>query len=134
MLFNSRLKPSEGVTISDGAREIHGISDEDVADAPTWADVYEQVAEIINGKTLVIYNAGFDTGILFEMSDVYNLPQLQPKRVICAMLEFSQWYGSWSEYHQSYTWQPLYGGDHTALGDCLATLDVIKTMAKSVEP
>jgi hypothetical protein len=33
-----------------------------------------------------------------------------------------------NDYHQFYTWQKLPGGDHSALGDCLATLKVIKDM------
>ncbi len=37
--------------------------------------------------------------------------------------------GEWNYYHQSYKWPKLQGGDHTAVGDCQATLRVINEMA-----
>jgi DNA polymerase-3 subunit epsilon len=42
---------------------------------------------------------------------------------------YSQWVGEWNDYHQDYKWQRLPGGDHSALGDCKATLEVIRRMA-----
>jgi DNA polymerase III subunit epsilon len=45
------------------------------------------------------------------------------------MLWYSQWVGERNEYHGDYKWQRLPGGDHSALGDCKATLEVIEAMA-----
>jgi DNA polymerase-3 subunit epsilon len=42
---------------------------------------------------------------------------------------YSQWIGDWNDYHGNYKWQRLPGGDHSALGDCRATLAVLKQMA-----
>ena len=47
----------------------------------------------------------------------------------CAMLEYAKWVGDWDDYHCSFRWQKLQGGDHSSLGDCRATLDVIRKMA-----
>lgn len=46
------------------------------------------------------------------------------------MLKYAQWYGEYSEYWGDYKWQPLPGGDHTALGDSLAALECLKEMAR----
>ena len=45
------------------------------------------------------------------------------------MLEYAKFVGEWNNYHGNYRWQKLEGGDHSAAGDCLATLEVIRTMA-----
>jgi DNA polymerase-3 subunit epsilon len=42
---------------------------------------------------------------------------------------YAQFVGDWNEYHGNYKWQRLPGGDHSALGDCRATLAVLKEMA-----
>ncbi|NJL65352.1 MAG: hypothetical protein HC903_30705 [Methylacidiphilales bacterium] len=47
----------------------------------------------------------------------------------CAMHYYSQYVGEWNDYHGNYKWQKLPGGDHSALGDCHATLKIIKQMA-----
>ena len=38
--------------------------------------------------------------------------------------------GQWDDYYQNYRWQRLPEGDHSALGDCRATLEVIRRMAQ----
>jgi DNA polymerase-3 subunit epsilon len=39
--------------------------------------------------------------------------------------------GDWNDYHDNYKWHKLRGGDHSALGDCLATLELIRQMASA---
>jgi DNA polymerase-3 subunit epsilon len=46
------------------------------------------------------------------------------------MLAYSKYVGEWNDYRKDFKWQKLQGGDHSALGDCRATLEVIKKMAK----
>jgi DNA polymerase-3 subunit epsilon len=41
---------------------------------------------------------------------------------------YAGWYGCYSEYWNDFQWQKLPGGDHTALGDCLAVWDILQTM------
>jgi DNA polymerase-3 subunit epsilon len=47
----------------------------------------------------------------------------------CAMQRYAEWYGEWNDYFGSFRWQRLEGGDHSALGDCRATLELIRKMA-----
>ena len=49
-----------GIPIPDGAREVHGISDDDVKDAPPFMVIAAELAEALRGAVPVAYNAGFD--------------------------------------------------------------------------
>jgi DNA polymerase-3 subunit epsilon len=50
--------------IPDGAREVHGISDDDVKDAPTFAQIAADIAEALRGTVPAAYNASFDKGFV----------------------------------------------------------------------
>jgi len=45
----------------------------------------------------------------------------------CAMDIYAQFIGEINPQTGTYKWQKLQGGDHTALGDCEATLSIIKS-------
>jgi DNA polymerase-3 subunit epsilon len=79
----------------------------------------------------VIYNAQFDVRLIQQSLARHKLlpVELNPDDVNCAMLMYSAWVGELWPYG-GYKWQKLESGDHTALGDCLATLDLIKKMAR----
>jgi DNA polymerase-3 subunit epsilon len=80
---------------------------------------------------VVIYNAEFDTRLLDQTCQRYGLDVLTDGGIKfeCAMLWYAQFVGDWSDYHGGYRWQPL-GGGHRALGDCQATLGVIREMMR----
>jgi len=46
------------------ALKVHGLTDEFLADKPTFAQIAAELAEFIAGAELVIHNADFDTGFL----------------------------------------------------------------------
>ncbi len=50
--------------IDEGAYEVHGISNEFLADKPRFKDVVEDFMAFVNGAELVIHNAPFDVGFL----------------------------------------------------------------------
>lgn len=50
--------------IDHGAIEVHGITNEFLADKPFFADVYAKMLEYLNGAELIIHNAAFDVGFL----------------------------------------------------------------------
>lgn len=127
VLLNQRIKPRG--EISQGAYHVHGISLEDLKDCPSFPDVYHQIKSILQGKQIVIYNAQFDVGILNSDCSRHDLKRLKIDSH-CAMEWYAQYCGDWSDYHGNYRWYPLTGGDHSALGDCKATLLVIQEMAR----
>jgi DNA polymerase-3 subunit epsilon len=129
VLFNQRVKPLG--EINPDAERIHGISMKALENEPTFNQVYQQLASLTNGKRVLIYNYAFDSRILQEQCKSHNLPAFNWHiDSDCVMLWYAQWYGDWNDYHGNYRWQRLSGGNHSALGDCRATLEVLKSMAK----
>jgi DNA polymerase-3 subunit epsilon len=60
--FHRYLNPQRSV--DEGARAVHGISDEFLADKPRFAEVAVEFLEFIAGTELVIHNAAFDVAFL----------------------------------------------------------------------
>lgn len=50
--------------VPDEAIEIHGITNEFLADKPVFAQIVDQFLDFVRGGTLIIHNAAFDTGFL----------------------------------------------------------------------
>lgn len=155
VLVDTLINPGE--PIPRDATRIHGVTDEMVADAPTFEQVYQQIRQSLQGKRWVIYNKGYDTARLKYECARYWLPQIVPAEmgitetfygwwqsheraeIYCAMEMFAEVYCDFSEYHGNFKWQNLavaadhYGLKewlaHNALGDALMTLSVVKEMA-----
>lgn len=129
-LLDTLVKPKGKIPID--AYEIHGIGSVTVKNASVWPEIDDQVSYIIqNASRVVIYNASYDTRLLRQTRQLYNLPPLDVPRhhYQCAMKRYAEFYGDWRGSQRGFRWQPLQGGNHRALGDCLATLNVIKKMA-----
>lgn len=60
--FHVYLKPDR--LVDPEAYAIHGISDEFLADKPTFADTAKTFLDFIRGADLIIHNASFDIGFL----------------------------------------------------------------------
>jgi len=60
--FHCYLNPDR--QIDDGAIEVHGITNEFLADKPRFPDIAQDFIEFISGAELVIHNAAFDVGFL----------------------------------------------------------------------
>ncbi|MBN1225164.1 MAG: 3'-5' exonuclease [Candidatus Aminicenantes bacterium] len=129
VLLDTLVRPTQPIPLS--ATAIHGISDTDVLKAPSFPEVYGRVQRILFGKRIVVYNAQFDLRLIRQTLSRHNLLPygLDRDQAECAMLAYSAWVGEqWPD--GGYKWQKLVSGDHTAVGDCLATLALIKRMAE----
>lgn len=115
--------------IPPGATRIHGITDERVARAPRFEQIYPAFAEVLRGRTLIIYNVGYDRDMIRQTCERYGLAVPEVVDWQCAMLMYAQWYGDWNDYRGNYRWQKLTGGDHSAIGDCRATYRLMQRMA-----
>jgi DNA polymerase-3 subunit epsilon len=112
------------------ASNIHGITADRVQVAPLWADLWPAIRSILAERTVVIYNANYDTRLLGQSCALAGfLFDYSLSGFTCAMQRYSAYVGDWNNYHGNYRWQKLPSGDHSALGDCLATLAVLKQMA-----
>ncbi|MGX9986870.1 3'-5' exonuclease [Chryseobacterium sp. POL2] len=52
--------------------EVHGISPEDVADAPSFEDIWHEAEELMYGNLMIAHNASFDAGVLRSCLDYYG--------------------------------------------------------------
>ena len=131
-VYNGRFKPS--LPIHWKAAKVHGLTADVLTHEPTFASQYEAIKTILENKRVLIYNAAFDVPILRKTCQLYDC-RLITFRGGCVMEQYAAFVGEWNDYHGSYRWQRLPEGDHSALGDCRATLDILKTMAAAyVEP
>lgn len=59
--------------------DIHGISPDDIRDAPSMEQVWHELSNIVDGQVLVAHNARFDIGVLVASLAAYDVacPDLQ---------------------------------------------------------
>ncbi|MDH4395405.1 MAG: DNA polymerase III subunit epsilon [Limnobacter sp.] len=60
--FHQYINPERAV--DHGAFEVHGISNEMLADKPKFAQIVDDFLKFVEGSTLIIHNAAFDIGFL----------------------------------------------------------------------
>lgn len=117
--------------IPAAATAVHHITDEMVKHAPSFFERYKELSALAAGRIVVIYNKAYDMRLIDQsITRFSSYPLLVPLRWDCAMLAYSKYVGEWNDYRKDFKWQKLQGGDHSALGDCRATLEVIKKMAR----
>lgn len=77
--FHAYINP--GREVPQGAIEIHGLTNEFLADKPKFAEVVADFIEFIRGAELVIHNAAFDVGFL---NNELGLLQLESIDQVCS--------------------------------------------------
>lgn len=139
-LIDTLVRPARPIPAD--ATAIHGITDQMVATAPSWADVRGQLLELIaSGRHLVIYNAGYDLRLI-RQSDAMQGLETPPMAAHCAMLTYAEHWGEIDRRGTGYRWQRLgnaaaqqgveiQGTAHRALADCLTTLGILRAIAKT---
>lgn len=60
--FHQYINPQRD--IDDGAIEVHGITNQFLADKPLFSDIAEDFLRFIDGAELIIHNAPFDVGFI----------------------------------------------------------------------
>jgi DNA polymerase-3 subunit epsilon len=82
--FYSLIRPPV-LYIRPDFTEIHGLTVEDVRDAPSFAEVWENsLRPFIGGLPLAAHNAAFDMGVLRAALDWYELP-VPPLKYFCTL-------------------------------------------------
>ncbi len=73
--YHQYLQPKR--EIDEGALQVHGITQEFLADKPLFEDVSDDFIKYIEGAELVIHNAPFDVGFLnAELERITGAPQI----------------------------------------------------------
>lgn len=132
VLLDTYVKALHPERIYEGTRmcafDVHGIGPDKLTNAPTFPEIYEQLKPLLADKRVLIYNVGFDHGMLDAQAEMHGLQPLYAREWIDVMRPFAQWYGN-RKRDGSYRWQKLNGG-HSALEDCQAVLRLIDEMAE----
>jgi len=129
-LMNTFILPTKRKRISKDATSIHGITIKSLQGAPSFIEIYPNLKRLIGKRQVLIYNAQYDERLLEQTAkqDGFKLKALNTD---CIMGWYSAFVGDWNDYHNSFTWQKLPGGNHSAVGDCQASLKVIEKMAST---
>lgn len=137
-LFTSLVRPINAIPPDVVA--IHGITNQMVRHAPTWADVHDCVMHLFSNRKIAIYNAPYDLRMMRQCSDFAGckLPDLS-RQAKCIMNIYSKYVGEWSTKHGNWRWHKLSQaaqacgvdsqGAHRALADCKMTLEVLRYVA-----
>ncbi len=129
LIDNILVKPTRPIPAQ--ATAVHHITDETVKDAPSFKEVWPRLLGLLKDNEVVIYNSEYDVRLVRQTANLYGLA-VPDYRHSCAMLNYAAFLGEWNEHRQSYRWPKLQGGDHSAVGDCKATLELIERMAFTV--
>jgi DNA polymerase-3 subunit epsilon len=82
--YHQYIKPDREV--DEGAIEVHGISNEFLADKPSFGDIMDDFLRFIEASELVIHNASFDVG--FINAELHRLDSAStPVEEQCAVLD-----------------------------------------------
>lgn len=103
-LLYSLVKPH--FSIPAEVTRIHGITDAHVKHAPTWADLWPQLQNILRGRTIGIYNADFDLRMMAQSNQFARLSWRQDGlSAFCIMQLYARFYGE--RRYNSFRWQSL---------------------------
>jgi len=142
-LVRPKRLPGTNILVPDTAAAIHGITDDMLADAPTWEAVHADFCQAVYNRPVVIYNQAYDVRLLRQTAAFCALydPLQWASSIHCAMLAYAEYRGIWNKSKGGYKWHKLTDAAlheginiseiqaHRALGDCRMTLEIIKAMA-----
>ena len=132
-LFERTVRP--GCPIEPGAARVHGHTVKSLVDSPSFREVYPDLLEALCGRRVIVYNAAYDRRVWdAEVGDLGARAALAGPLTAweCAMRRYAVYLGEPTK-RGGYRNQKLPGGDHSSLGDALATLRLIREMARGEE-
>lgn len=141
VLINTLVRPS--VNMPQDAMDIHGITDDDLVDAPSFSKVLPSLHLSTVGRLLLSYNAQFDRRVLAQScrgSDLFK--SFGGAQWRCIMQLYAYWWGEYDFSRGAYRWQRLQtaaerhdlfrlekGAAHRALSDARLALTLLRFMA-----
>lgn len=117
VLLDTLVKPTR--PIPPDATKINNITDEMVADAPTWPEVFPLVKNIITGRKWLAWNSSFDARMMVQSClKTGFLDGMKPDAVasvirdietnhIDAKATYDQWYGEFDKKRKGFKRQRL---------------------------
>ncbi len=142
VLLDTLVKPVGGIPAS--ATAIHGITDDMSQDSPTILELEPELKRLLGPATVAVYNADFDRRLLRQSFEAHGTEKqwLNDCKFVDVMVPYAEFWGEWNDHFQSYRWQSLVSAcrqqgitienAHSAVGDCRATLALLKEMYEKI--
>jgi DNA polymerase-3 subunit epsilon len=134
VLLNTLVKPTGRIPYR--ASLVHGIYDDDVKTAPTFAEVYTAFCNVVGSQPVTIaYNDEFERGILRAVCHRYEqpVPSLEWQCAMRAYMAYARQY-KFSKLGVACQQEGVrVDNAHRALGDCSMTLHLLRKMAAYTE-
>jgi DNA polymerase III epsilon subunit-like protein len=137
VLFETKLRPT--VDIHPEAFAVHEICIHDLDDAPTWPDIAPRLKALLDGRDVVAFNSEFDTRLLAQTAEAFgdDLGAWTFKEHCAMALAVQAFSERANQRYRSISlanaideagveWQ---GQAHSAVGDALTTLALVKAIA-----
>ena len=90
VVFEQLLKPL--IRIPQDATRLHGITDEQVQSAPSWADVWPEIVRITQNRYVGTYNADFDNRMIQQTNRIHQVTPPSSIRFFCVMKLYAEFY------------------------------------------
>ena len=145
VLIDTLVRPSRPIPAE--ATRIHGITNRDVATAPTIAELLPELRRIFGGNPVASYNLEFDARLVLQSCAARNVRWPLESGLEdgeCIMKMYAEFYGAWNHRHNDYRWQKLGnalnqcglavdGSPHRALADARGAVAVLRHIALGLE-
>jgi len=86
--FHRYVNPERAVDLA--ASQVHGLTAEDLADKPRFADIADEFLAFVEGAELLIHNAAFDVGFLDSELERAGRPLISSLCRVTDTLEFAR--------------------------------------------
>lgn len=133
VLLDTLVRPT--CEISPGAYELHNLSADALAAAPTWADLWPQVQALLDGRLVATYNSRFDLRLLLQSCAAHGIHDPVALDPHCLMQLATNHLKSkrWLSLGQACFWLDVTPQPpaHRALGDARTALAVLRAIAEA---
>ncbi len=127
VLFSTLVNPGQPIPPESSA--INGITDADVADAPAWEGIKPRLGRLLANRVIVAHNAKFEAKFL--PAD-WPIAWTCSKQLADQILGKREGWGSLPGRLAQLGLEP--GPAHSAAGDCLSVLRLVRCLAGMTEP
>jgi len=86
--FHRYVNPERAIDFA--ATEVHGLTTEDLADKPRFADIADEFLDFVQGAEVLIHNAAFDVAFLNAELERAGRPALQSVCTVADTLELAR--------------------------------------------
>lgn len=126
--LSTLVQPSGGVR----ATEIHGITDEDVAQAPRMQELLESIEAVTANRILVAHNAPFEIGFLRRAFQRFDRQLELPHVCTMRIFELLRLGSQYPLRHACGSLGIDIGRQHSALDDALATARLLQSLVRQL--